>query len=205
MMTILRPILISVVSGLALSFTACSEARTADQIQPPAAESLDGNWDIQSDGSHIRFTAKQEGEPFTGAFESFTGLISFDPNALEASSVEISIPLGNVDAGSNDRNSTLPGKVWFSTKKFPTAIFTATDIKAVDGEYIANGELNLKGISVPLELPFNLDIDDGVAVMTSRLEIDRTLWNVGAEPWNTDEWVSRAVELDIQVTALSKK
>jgi len=193
----------SVITLLALSITACSEARTADDIQA-AADVVVGNWDIQAEGSHIRFTAKQEGTPFTGAFERFSGVIDFDRNAPETGSVRISIPLESVEAGSNDRNSTLPGKIWFSTKKFPEAIFTSTDISAAGEAYVAKGELSLKGVSVPLELPFSLDIEEGIAVMTSRLQIDRTLWNVGSSPWDTDEWVSRAVDLEIQVTASRK-
>ena len=198
--------LLSSLAGVSFTLFGCSNASSADQVSAVAAESApvltQGNWDIQPDGSYIRFTAKQEGEPFTGEFETFTGLINFDPNAPEKGEVRISIPLSSVEAGSNDRNSTLPGKIWFSAKKFPTAMFTSSDISTVDAAYVAKGELSLKGVSVPLSLPFNLDIDGKKAVMTSRLEIDRTLWNVGSDPWNTDEWVSRAVELDIQLTAL---
>ena len=205
-----KPLLMSSAIGFAVSLSACSNASSADQVTAAAdivtvSASISGNWDIQSDDSHIRFTAKQEGTPFTGEFENFTGVINFDPAAPETGAVEIIIPLASVDAGSNDRNSTLPGKIWFSVKKFPSAVFTSTDIAAVDGAYVAKGALNLKGSSVPVSLPFTLDIDGDVAVMTSNLTIDRTLWDVGAAPWNTDEWVSRDVELDIQVTAIRKK
>ena len=205
----LKSVLISSVVGVAVSLSACSNASSADQVTAAAPDietvgsnaNVSGNWDIQPDSSHIRFSAKQEGEPFTGEFQSFSGVINFDPAAPETGSVEITIPLSSVDAGSNDRNSTLPGKIWFSAKKFPTAIFTSSNITAVDGAYIAKGDLSLKGTSVPVSLPFSLDIKGDVAVMSSRLTIDRTLWNVGAEPWNTDEWVSRDVRLEIQVTA----
>ena len=207
----LKSVLISSVVGVAVSLSACSNASSADQVTAAAPDietvgsnanaNVSGNWDIQPDSSHIRFSAKQEGEPFTGEFQSFSGVINFDPAAPETGFVEITIPLSSVDAGSNDRNSTLPGKIWFSAKKFPSAIFTSSNITAVDGAYIAKGDLSLKGTSVPVSLPFSLDIKGEVAVMSSSLTIDRTLWNVGAEPWNTDEWVSRDVQLEIQVTA----
>ena len=207
----LKSVLISSVVGVAVSLSACSNASSADQVTAAAPDietvgsnanaNVSGNWDIQPDSSHIRFSAKQEGEPFTGEFQSFSGVINFDPAAPETGFVEITIPLSSVDAGSNDRNSTLPGKIWFSAKKFPSAIFTSSNITAVDGAYIAKGDLSLKGTSVPVSLPFSLDIKGAVAVMSSSLTIDRTLWNVGAEPWNTDEWVSRDVQLEIQVTA----
>jgi hypothetical protein len=61
--------------------------------------------------------------------------------------------------------------------------------------------LTLKGISVPLDLPFDLEVTGDIAVMTSTVEMDRTKWSVGAAPWDTDEWVSRSVKLDLKVTA----
>lgn len=201
MKTCIKPILFSTAIGFAVSLSACSQASSADEAQVVTAKVDLGNWDIQADRSHIQFSAEQEGNMFTGEFGSFSGVINFDPAAPENGSVTISIPLKSVDAGSNDRNSTLPEKVWFSTKKFPTAIFASSDISVQDEGYIAKGELTLKGISVPFDLPFDLDIKDNTAVMTSNVDMDRTLWGVGAAPWNTDEWVSRSVKLDIKVTA----
>lgn len=188
--------------SFALCVSACSQANSADQMQSTETIAVSGNWDIQADGSHLRFSAEQESKTFTGEFQEFSGIINFDPEAPETGSVMIEIPLKSVDAGSNDRNSTLPDKVWFSTKAFPIAIFKTSDIIASGGGYLAKGELTLKGTSLPIDLPFNLDVEGNTAVMTSVIEMDRTLWNVGAAPWDTDEWVSRTVKLDIQVTAL---
>lgn len=191
-------------TAFALCLSACSEANSADQTSQASTTLAEtGNWDMQAEGSHIRFSALQEGETFTGEFKDFSGLIRFDPENPEAGSVKVEIPLKSVDAGSNDRNSTLPDKVWFSTKKFPIATFTSTDISVADDGYLAKGALTLKGVSVPVDLPFDLALDGKKAVMTSTYEMDRTKWNVGAAPWDTDEWVSRSVTLDIQVTALN--
>lgn len=204
MKTHFKTTLFAPLTAFALCLSACSEANSADQTtQATTTIAETGNWDIQAEGSHIRFSALQEGETFTGEFKDFSGLIRFDPENPEAGSVKIDIPLKTVDAGSKDRNSTLPNKVWFSTKKFPIATFTSTDIIVAGDEYLAKGALTLKGVSVPIDLPFNLALDEQKAVMTSTYEMDRTKWNVGAAPWDTDEWVSRSVMLNIQVTAIN--
>jgi len=198
---------ISTITALALFSAGCARANSPDQstVSEPAVSEASVatpiNWDIQAEGSHIQFSAKQEGETFTGAFAEFSGTILFDPDAPETGSVDISIPLKSVDAGSRDRNSTLPGKVWFSTKKFPTAKFTSREISKQDTGFLAKGELTLKGLSLPIDLPFDLNIEGDRAVMTGQVKLDRTLWNVGASPWDTDEWVSRSVTIDIQITA----
>ncbi len=192
---------IAPLTGLALCISACSPASSADEAKSTAALVEVGNWDIQPESSHIKFSALQEGKTFTGEFQEFSGIINFDPAAPENGLVRIEIPLKSVEAGSNDRNSTLPEKVWFSTKAHPTAIYTSSDISAQGDGFLAKGELTLKGMSVPFNLPFNLTLEADTAVMTSTVEMDRTKWNVGAAPWDTDEWVSRTVKLDLQVTA----
>ena len=77
--------------------------------------------------SHLKFSALQEGEPFEDAFKAFTAVIDFDPDDLASSYVKVTVPLAGIDAGSTDRNSTLPGKVWFSAKAFPDAVFEARE------------------------------------------------------------------------------
>ena len=197
----IKTALLSSFAGLSLSLSACSQASSADAPQAVSNDMVVGNWNIQPSGSHIQFSAEQEGKTFSGAFGEFSGVINFDPAAPEAGSVKITVPLKTVDAGSNDRNSTLPEKVWFSTKAYPMAVYTSNNISVQGGGFIAKGELTLKGLSVPFDLPFDLDIDGDIAVMTSSVEMDRTKWNVGAAPWDTDEWVSRTVTLDLKVTA----
>lgn len=214
MKTYIKSLLISSVPTLALLIAGCAEAQSTDMAANQTSEPAqavaqmntqqtvtDMTWNMVADASHIRFTAQQEGDDFTGSFSEFTGDIAFDPAAPETGRVEISIPLGSIDAGSRDRNSTLPAKVWFSSKKFPTAVFTSETISRDGDGYLAKGTLTLKGKTAPVNLPFTLNLDGDRAVMNGNVTIDRTTWDVGSDPWNTDEWVSTSVKLDIQVTA----
>jgi len=195
---------------LAVGFIGVAGCDSASQAQTVEAKLTNATatqvavsqWQVDIEKSHLKFSALQEGEAFDGAFEMFSADIQFSADNLENSSVTVTVPLSSVDAGSTDRNSTLPGKAWFSTKKFPDAVFTANVFKPMgEGAYDAEGELTIKGISRPLSLPFTLDVDDDMAVMRSTLEMNRTEWDIGEKPWNTDEWVSTGVKLDILVTA----
>ncbi|WP_409433073.1 YceI family protein [Litorimonas sp. RW-G-Af-16] len=181
-----------------------ASAAAATATTPASAKrsaERNGNWLVNPRESHIRFSAEQEGKTFEGEFKQFFAVINFYPNDLPNSSVEVTVPIASIEAGSTDRNSTVPGKVWFSTKKFPQAMFKSNDItQTAEGAYLAKGTLSMKGIEKPFDLPFALDMSNG-ALMTSQVTLDRTNWTVGEAPWDTDEWVSRAVKLDIQVTA----
>ncbi|WP_427453648.1 YceI family protein [Litorimonas sp. WD9-15] len=203
-MTFTKSLRLSAGFLIAASLGACGNASSAEapaDVPAPASAASASSWNIVAEDSFIQFTAAQEGDAFTGSFGEFSGVINFDPDALGGSYVRIEIPLKSVDAGSKDRNSTLPGKVWFSTKAFPTAIYEATEIVSVGDGYEAKGTLTLKGATLPVELFFNLALDGDRAVMTGQATLDRTAWGVGAAPWDTDEWVSKAVEIDVQVTA----
>lgn len=196
----------------ALTLGACSESQSASAaaktttvaVKPditPIAE-RNGNWRVSPKDSYLKFSTTQEGEPFTGEFPQFSAVINFDPTDVEAATVLVQVPLLSVKAGSTDRNSTLPGKLWFNAKAFPLAQFASKTIaKTGENTYLAKGELTLKGKAVPLDLPFLLTFENGQALMSAQVTLDRTLWGIGEAPWDTDEWVGKAVTLDIKVTA----
>ena len=191
---------------LALSFTACSQAQNATPLSAPITTGQDtkveGNWNVINTESHLKFTAKQQGNEFTGEFNDFDTVIKFDPDNLSTASVTATIDIGSISAGDKDRDGALPGKEWFFVKKFPKAVFQSTDFsKTGDDSYEAAGTLSIKGVSQPLTLPFSLTITDGIADMNGQVTIDRTLWEVGSGAWSTDEWVSTAVVIDVKIKA----
>lgn len=185
----------------ALFFIACG-GDTLPEGQTPDAPVFETNYRVIAEESTLRFSAQQEGEPFEGQFETFSAAIWFDDNDLDNSQVAVTIPLTSVDAESTDRNSNLPNKVWLDMKAFPNAEFVSDDIRRKDEGYVAHGSLRLKGVNHPVILPFTLSNDDrGRTVMRGQTVLNRTDWRVGDAPWDTDEYVSRSVTLDIQLIA----
>lgn len=172
------------------------------ETEAPSDMTLAASWEMDSAASFLKFSALQEGQIFEGEFKDFSTKIHFDASDLEASYVKVVVSLNTVDAGSIDRNSTLLDKLWFSVKAFPEAIYEAREFEALgEGQYVAKGQLSMKGQNRDFNLPFNLEIENGTALMTAQTAFNRTEWNVGEEPWNTDEWVSTEVKLDIKVSA----
>jgi len=188
-----------------LSLAGCSQAQDVKPVSGQASiqEVLTaGNWTVIDADSHLKFTAKQQGNDFTGHFDDFETVINFDPNNLTTASVTTTIDIASISAGDKDRDGALPGKEWFYVKKFPKAVFQSSNFsKTGDDTYEAAGTLSIKGASHPLTLPFNLTITDGIADMTGQVTIDRTLWGLGGRDWSTDEWVSTAVIIDVKIRA----
>ncbi len=193
----------------ALSMASCSQAQETTNLTQSAsvsaAENIAGNWQVIEAESHIKFTAEQEGNPFTGQFNKFDAVINFDAENIDQAFVTANIDISSMDAGDKDRNGALPGKEWFFVKKFPEAIFQSSNFsKTGENSYAAAGTLSMKGVSQPLTLPFTLDIDNGTADMRGEVTLDRTLWDLGSGAWSTDEWVSTSVRVDVKIKAKAK-
>ena len=162
------------------------------------------NWAVRMDESSVTFTGAQTGNEFTGEFKDFTAAIVFDPNDLENANVRVVIDMSSFDAGDKDRNEALPGKEWFSVKKFPEAIFTSDDFTAGDEGYVATGELTIRDVSLPVALPFDLNIEDNVATMNGELTLDRSDYGVGQGAWAKGEWVDLNVKVGVKIIADAK-
>ncbi len=115
-------------------------------------------WKIVPAQSKIEFKATQNSSAVTGSFKKFSGKINFDPAQLKTSKVEIEIDIVSVEASLSDAVSTLKTPEWFSSAAFPKATFVAEKFtKVSDKKFTADGNLTIKGKSVPTKLEFTLE------------------------------------------------
>jgi cytochrome b561 len=95
---------------------------------------------------------------------------------------------------------------WFDPARFPKARFVATQFKALGGSsFEAQGRLTIKDKTIPVTLPFTLDLKDDEAKMRAKLSLDRIALGLGVASDPTADWVSRAIEVDIRVEATRAK
>lgn len=169
------------------------------------AEVAQWNIDNAAEKSHINFEGTQMGAPFKGNFKEFSGTISFDATKLEESKAEINIPLSSVEANSADRNKYLATTDWFNTSEFPAAKFVTKTIAKgeADNAYVAEGELTMRGVTLPVTLPFTLKEEGNVATMEGQATLNRVEYGIGAN-WNDPNTVGLDVKLDIKITAEKK-
>jgi polyisoprenoid-binding protein YceI len=189
------------ISALGLLLIACggNEGPPADAIAD--TPDIVPNYRIIPDGSQIVVSAEQQGEFFTGRFAEFDAVIKFDADDLAGSQVMVRIPLSGLDLGSADRNDAIPSKTWFNMGRHPIATFESDQITQTATGYQAQGSLTMKGLRRPVTLPFTLEDRVGQTVMRGQVDIDRTVWNLGESPWDTEEYVSHTVSIDVTVVA----
>ncbi len=165
-------------------------------------------WTILSGQSHIKFEATQYGEVFEGEFGDFKGEIHFDPDNLEQARADITIDIGSIKTGSDDRDGQAKEADWFDTTAFPSAFFQARNFENGENGYIAKGYLTIHGITIPTELPFTLDIQGGedglqTATMQGRLSLNRLDFKIGRGEWEATDTIGGEVKINLHVRAVS--
>jgi polyisoprenoid-binding protein YceI len=143
----------------------------ADYIQAPGA------------GSSLNFASKYDGEVFTGSFPGFSTRLSFDPANPAAGTLDVTIPLAGASTGNGDRDSTLQTADFFNVASFAAARYTAKGFtKGADGRYVANGTLELRGVSKPVT--FTFDWTPGAnPVLKGKATVRRLDFGVGQGDW----------------------
>lgn len=165
----MRTLLISLALGLGLTSTTHAQ-----------------EWDVDESASELTFSVMAFDQPLGGEFETFDATIRLDPNNLSDAFIEARI---GTDSGAVDDPSyqeTFLSRWGLAVEAHPEARFISNDITRSGQQYSARGDLTIKGMTVPVTLPFTLDITDGRAVADGRIELDRQRYDVGEE-WDDVE------------------
>ncbi|MFN3524256.1 MAG: YceI family protein, partial [Phenylobacterium sp.] len=176
-----------------------AEAQAAAETQAAAAEPV--RWAV-APGSTLAFATTWGGTPIEGRFTRWTGDILFSPQALDASKVSISIDLASAETGDAQRDQMLPSADWFDAEAHPRATYTAERFEARGQDrYVAKGRLTLRGVSRPLDLPFELKIDGDKARARGVTTLDRTAFGVGQGEWQSTDQIPAGVKVSVDVRA----
>lgn len=160
-------------------------------------EKVQSDWSVQSGTLALSIT--QFGSEVTGQFEDWTAQITYAPREGPGShgNVRAVISIGSLTLGSVTGQALGPD--FFDANTHPTAEFIADLIYQADG-YTAEGTLTIRGVEVPVVMPFELAIEDDVAEMTGRLLLDRRAFNIG-DNMPDESSLAFAVNVDVTLTA----
>jgi polyisoprenoid-binding protein YceI len=158
-----------------------------------------GEWTVAEDSSAVKFSAVQQGSRFNGTFRDFEAMIDFDASDPTAGSVVGIVQTGSVATRDHDRDATLQDPDWFDTGKHPEARFESQSIEAAgNGEFVANGELTIKGKTQPAAMRFTWEESESNAHFVGTMKINRFDFNVG-EGWNDTSWIGQDVDVEVDL------
>jgi polyisoprenoid-binding protein YceI len=194
-----------------LAFLAVVTAAVA--FGTPASAADAPAWTVDYGKSSIVFVGRQMGAPSQGKFKTFTAKVNFDPSALPASSVEVTIDTASADAGNPDIDKELKRPNWFDVQRFPAARFVTTAIRSEGGNaYEAVAKLTIRDATQDVVLPITIDVAQDsadaaqlVARAKGEMSISRLAFGIGQNEWRDTNIVADAVTIRIDVLARRPK
>jgi polyisoprenoid-binding protein YceI len=147
--------------------------------------------------STLEFTFTQAGAQNKGHFARFPVSFDFSPANLAASRLEVTVEVGSLDTGDEERDGTLRGADLLAVAKFPQAHYLATQITRTAAGFEAAGKLTLRGVTRELRVPFTFRTatENGVAVgyMSGKTTLQRLDFGVGQGDWKATDQVGNEV------------
>ncbi|MCV2887015.1 cytochrome b/b6 domain-containing protein [Ruegeria aquimaris] len=139
-------------------------------------ESVASDWTV-SEGT-LSITVTQLGNPVTGSFADWTAAIHFEEPQQPgpAGDVAVTIAIGSLTLGSVTAQAMGPD--FFDASVFPTAEFLA-DLYRTEAGYEARGTLTLRGTTVDVTLPFDLDQQGNTARASGTVTLNRLDFGIG--------------------------
>ncbi len=160
-------------------------------------------WAIVPESSKVSFEAVLYKAPFTAYFKNFSGKIVFNPDDLSTALADITLDMGQIQSGDAERDQTMGAADWFDTAAFPQSRFVTRSFEKGEGDsYVAIGDITIRGVTMPLIIPFQLQILDVKARMTATFSLDRGQFGVGQGQWQGEDTVGRTVNVSVDLTAV---
>lgn len=159
---------------------------------------------LRPEQSRMTFVYKQMNVPLEGSFKRFNGQISFDPAKPTLAKATIEIDLASIDAGSDEANDEVAGKLWFNTKQFPTARFVASSIKPLgNNRFEVTGKMSIKGRTHDASTPATFRQEGTNAVFEGGFVLKRADYGLGEGLWSDFGTVANEVQIKFRLVASS--
>ncbi len=159
-------------------------------------------WKIDYAKSYIKFSGEQAGAPFSGEWTKWQAKLQFDGTQLADSRFDVNIDINAVESNDDERDDTIRSSDFFDVMSFPKANYQAQEFEQTDTGYTANGQLTMKGISLPTPLSFSIQQSGNTIELTGQAKLTRHDWNIGTGDWADPTWVGSDVIVDVFVSAL---
>ena len=142
-----------------LKKTAVASAIAAVSLVPLTQAQAD-TYAVDIDGQHafIQFKISHLGFSYIlGSFETFEGEFFYDPDNLEASSVDMDVQVNSLNSNHAERDRHILNEDFLHASEYPTATFTSTAFEPTGEQSgVLTGELTLRGETQRFEMPVTL-------------------------------------------------
>ena len=145
----IAPLLFLLVSGAAGAVTPDLDAKRFAPDEVPA-----GTYEIFPDETLVRYTVDHMGfNDYWGTFAGANGTLKIDPKTIEASKLEVHIPVYQLETTNRDLDAELYSSMFFDYIKFREMHFVSTEIKRTGPRTaLVTGDLTIRDVTKPVTL-----------------------------------------------------
>lgn len=163
------------------------------------------NWAIEPAHTHIGFSVRHLGLSSTpGVFKRFQAQLEYEDDNLEATRLRFEVEVASIDTAFALRDAHLRGPDWFAVEQHPKAIFVSHRVRQHGQRLAVEGELTLRGITLPLTLEARLTgratnpwTQAPVCGFEASGNISRSAYGMGAFPGALSDEVQLQLQVEI--------
>lgn len=150
-------------AALLASLIALPQAHAQKGGTPDPKAVQAGSYAVEPYHTQIGFTLLHMGfTDFSGFFSQASGTLTLDPAHIDATKLDVTLPIASVQTTVSKLDGELKGADWFDADKFPTAHFVSTRIVRIGASMASiTGDLMLHGVTRPITFKARL-IGSGV-------------------------------------------
>jgi polyisoprenoid-binding protein YceI len=137
------------------------------------------SWNIAPNNT-VAFKIKALAGTVDGTIGGLKGTVSFDPNNLAGTSLDVSLDVSTIKTGNNKRDKDIIQEdTWFDAAKYPAITFKSSAVTKTASGYTVDGTLTIKGISKKVQIPFTFAATANGGTFSGTLHLIREDYNVG--------------------------
>ena len=180
------------------------ETERSDEAKP--VELSDGFAKLVPENTRIEFIGTHVGDdkkPRLGGFQKFAGKIGFDGQQT-ITELEIKFDIKSLWTEFGPLTSHLLNPDFFDSEKFGSASFSSTEVETISwstgrcessGEFSVTGTMMMMGVEKEISFPVKLTVVPDGILLTSKFEIDRTLFGMDKKTEGVDKEVTIMVSV----------
>ncbi|MEM9048375.1 MAG: YceI family protein [Pseudomonadota bacterium] len=161
-------------------------------------------WTVEPGSAQLEITGVARGFALTASFERFQTEIAFDPAALDATDVRVTIDTASWTSSLPAADEQVLGADWLAVALAPTARWVLADLAVVDDtRYRADGMLTIRDRSAPVAIALTLDIDAAGTTLRAAgtASFDRRDFALGATTAPEEGMAGYTVDIRFEFTA----
>lgn len=156
------------------------------------------NWKVDSSKAKVQFSVKGPLGTVHGTFGGLKAEIDFNEKNPSGGSISASIDPNTVSSGVGLRNHHLKTEEqWLDTKKYPKISFHSKRIEKGKEGFVAHGELTLKDVTKPIELPFTFTGQGSGGVFKGHFTIKRADFHLGKPGGSVGDDITITLEVPV--------